>query len=89
MSALGGLSAGLVTGDVSTGIVTALTSLGLPLVVNSLVQLPVVRNVLADTVSDSAKKIMQLTAIGINEPVARTLVESNYAQPGLLPQVGK
>ena len=84
MSALGGLSAGLVTGDVSTGIVTALTSLGLPLVVNSLVQLPVVRNVLADTVSDSAKKIMQLTAIGINEPVARALIEDKYSGGGLM-----
>lgn len=84
MSALGGLSAGLATGDVSTGVATALTSLGLPLVVNSLIQLPVVRNVLADTVSDSAKKIMQLTALGINEPVARTLVEDKYSGGGLM-----
>lgn len=84
MSALGGVSAGLVTGDVSTGVMAALTSLGLPLVVNSLVQLPVVRNVLADTVSDSAKKIMQLTAIGINEPVARALVEDKYSGGGLM-----
>ena len=92
MSTLGGISAGLVTGDVSTGVMTALTSLGLPLVVNSLVQLPVVRNILSDTVSDSSKKVMQLVAIGINEPVAKSLVEDKYKGGGLmgtLPTAGK
>ena len=87
MSALGGVSAGLVTGDVSTGIATALTSLGLPLAVNSLMQLPVVRDVLADTVSDSAKKVMRLVAIGINEPVAKSLVEDKYQGGGLMGQL--
>lgn len=87
MSTLGGISAGLVTGDVSTGIITALTSLGLPLAVNSLVQLPVVRNILSDTVSDSSKKLMQLIAIGINEPVAKSLVEDKYKGGGLMGQL--
>lgn len=84
MSAIGGLGAALATGDVATGVTAALTSMGLPLVVNSLMQLPVVRNVLADTVSDSSKKIMRLVAIGINEPVAKSLVEDKYRGGGLM-----
>jgi len=84
MSAIGGVSAGLATGDVATGVTAALASLGLPLVVNSLLQLPVVRNVLANTVSSKSKQIMQLVAIGINEPVAKSLVEDKYRGGGLM-----
>ena len=87
MGAAGGAFAG--SGDLGTTAMGLVAAQGIPGAVSYLIQTPIVRQILSDTVSDSTAKVARLMSLGLNEPLARATVEGNYNQPSLLQQVGQ
>jgi hypothetical protein len=92
MGATGGLLGNMVTGGGQDLLATAagVTAANLlPYTAAQATRIPLVRSILSDTVSDSTQKIAQLMAFGLNEPVAKSLVEQKYNQPSLMRQIGQ
>ena len=87
MGATGGALFG--SGDIGATLAGITVSQGIPGAVSYVMQMPIVRQILSDTVSDSTAKIARLVSLGLNEPIARATVEGGYNQPGLLQQVGQ
>ena len=87
LGAVGGAVAG--SGDLGTTAMGLVAAQGIPGAVSYLIQTPIVRQILSDTVSDSTAKVARLMSLGLNEPLARATVEGNYNQPSLLQQVGQ
>lgn len=92
LGATGGLLGDLVTGGgqeaLSAAIGVTAANL-LPFAAAKALEVPVVRQILSDTVSNRTAKISQLMALGLNQPLAASLVEGKYEQPSLMRQVGQ
>lgn len=92
LGATGGLLGDLVTGGGQEALSAALgvtTANLLPFAAAKALEVPVVRQILSDTVSSRTAKISQLMALGFNQPLASSLVEGKYEQPSLMRQIGQ
>ena len=92
LGATGGLLGDLVVGGGQEALSAAagITAANLlPFAAAKAMEVPVVRQILSDTVSNRTAKISQLMALGLNQPLASSLVEGKYEQPSLMRQIGQ
>jgi hypothetical protein len=92
LGATGGLLGDLVVGGGQEALSAAagITAANLlPFAAAKAMEAPVVRQILSDTVSNRTAKISQLMALGLNQPLASSLVEGKYEQPSLMRQIGQ